>query len=195
VDLYRKMAHVPPLNGRPVKRTLIQNSDGGSTLYIGSRQSDLFARLYDKGVEQAACVPGQWWRLELEIKHERALTVARVLQQSVAQTQQLTSMVARYFADRAGMRIPSYDGAAVCNGGPHVTSSAKQLQWLSRGVRPTVKRLLDRQEMARVVDALFPLQSDRQELYRHLTQRGDYGGSERGAGAGHIRLPAERAAS
>jgi DNA relaxase NicK len=194
VDLYRKMAHVPPLNGRPVKRTLIQNSDGGSTLYIGSRQSDLFARLYDKGVEQAACVPGQWWRLELEIKHERALTVARTLHFAVAHTQQLTSIVAGYFLDRTGMRIPSYDVSAVCNGEPRVTTADQKVLWLSRGVRPTVRWLLDRQETARVLDALFPLQSDREELYRHLTQRGDHERSQRGASAGHIRLPAERAA-
>lgn len=41
--------------------------DGGDTIYIGSRQSERFVRLYDKAAEMN--LPGQdWKRLELELK-------------------------------------------------------------------------------------------------------------------------------
>lgn len=153
-DLYENVHRLPPLNGRPVKSTLIQNSDGGSTLYIGSRQSDLFARAYDKGVEQATHGPGRWYRFELEVKGDRALTVARTLHSAVAYPPQLLSMVARYFEERAGIRLPYKSSVAVCNGEPHHTSIDQQLHWLSSQVRPTVKRLLERNMRREVLEAL-----------------------------------------
>lgn len=52
------------------KSNLIVGVDGGETLYIGSRQSDKFLRIYNKAAEQA--VPGDWIRVELEIKGDMA---------------------------------------------------------------------------------------------------------------------------
>lgn len=49
----------------------------GHTLYLGSRESDVFLRVYEKGLEQN--VSFDWVRWELEIKHEKADVVARQL--------------------------------------------------------------------------------------------------------------------
>lgn len=55
--------------------------EAGRTLYCGSRQSEVFTRLYEKGLEQigkapspehAAAVPRDWQRLELVIKPRKA---------------------------------------------------------------------------------------------------------------------------
>lgn len=49
---------------------LISGSDGGSTCYIGSRQSETFVRIYDKAAQLG--VSGQWTRIELELKASKA---------------------------------------------------------------------------------------------------------------------------
>lgn len=152
--LYKKMQKLPPVNGRPVKSAVILNSDWGNTLYIGSRQSDLFARCYDKGVEQATAAPGKWYRFELEVKGDRSLPVARALQSAVAYPQQLLSMVAHYFMLQAGILIPSIELVPVCNWRQDHTTVDQSLQWLSSQVRPTVQRLLDRGLRSAVLDAL-----------------------------------------
>ena len=55
--------------------TRIQAHSGsatGETLYIGSRTSERYLRIYDKGVEQNSAPSGQWLRIELEVKGKRA---------------------------------------------------------------------------------------------------------------------------
>lgn len=49
---------------------LIVGSDGGATCYIGSRQSEAFVRIYDKGIESGE--GGDWVRVELELKASKA---------------------------------------------------------------------------------------------------------------------------
>lgn len=49
---------------------LITGNDGGSTVYIGSRQSEAFLRIYDKAAEQQQDC--QWVRVELELKASKA---------------------------------------------------------------------------------------------------------------------------
>ena len=68
-------------NGRTTGRARdwerIQGEDGGCTINIGSRQSDKFVRVYDKGVESKT--GADWKRMEIELKHDTAKTIARVL--------------------------------------------------------------------------------------------------------------------
>jgi len=52
-------------------------NDDGITTYCGSRQSERFARLYDKGVESGE--GSDWARLEMELKGDVARGVARHL--------------------------------------------------------------------------------------------------------------------
>lgn len=49
---------------------LITGSVGGSTCYIGSRQSEAFVRIYDKAAQMG--VKGEWTRIELELKASKA---------------------------------------------------------------------------------------------------------------------------
>jgi DNA relaxase NicK len=57
------------------KANLIVGVTGGTTLYIGSRQSDKFLRIYDKAAEQE--IPGDWVRVELEIKGDTAQALGK----------------------------------------------------------------------------------------------------------------------
>lgn len=49
---------------------LITGNDGGSTVYVGSRTSEAFLRIYDKAAQMQ--VGGQWTRIELELKSSKA---------------------------------------------------------------------------------------------------------------------------
>lgn len=55
----------------------IISSGGGQTVYVGSRTSDRFARMYNKGAEQKT--DDDWFRMEIECKGDVAKTLARVL--------------------------------------------------------------------------------------------------------------------
>lgn len=55
----------------------ITSSSGGRTIYVGSRSSDRFARIYDKAAQQG--LDEDWKRLEIECKGDVAKTLARVL--------------------------------------------------------------------------------------------------------------------
>jgi DNA relaxase NicK len=135
------------------------SSDGGSTAYIGSRVSECYARLYDKGVEQKAAEPGRWWRFELELKGVTAKSVAFSLQQTVAPAQQLQSIVADYARSRAALHLPSSKSAAFLKGRLELSTADRQLLWLSRGVRPTVQALVKQLGAAKVIHALGLSQS------------------------------------
>jgi DNA relaxase NicK len=48
----------------------IISQDGGETLYLGSRQSEQYLRIYNKAAQQE--IDGDWVRIELELKGSRA---------------------------------------------------------------------------------------------------------------------------
>jgi hypothetical protein len=59
----------------------IESNDGGFTIYIGSRQSEKFVRIYDKAAESK--LSGKlWYRFEVETKGMVARAVAVSLRQS-----------------------------------------------------------------------------------------------------------------
>ena len=155
--IYAKMIHGPLRNGRPSSSRLIVGSDGGSTAYIGSRQSEFFGRVYDKGIEQKTHSRGQWWRWELEVKGDAAKRVAHTIISSEDEGMAIGSINADWFRSRLGDCYPFSGKLAVRNREQSSTSTDRKLQWLSRQVRPTVIELLGRLESARILEALgFP---------------------------------------
>src|SRR5579875_207273 len=59
--------------------SLITNSDGGSTFYLGRRSSDWFCRIYRKDKESPTEYQRPTWRYELELKRRPAIEAARWL--------------------------------------------------------------------------------------------------------------------
>jgi len=59
----------------------IKSSDGGETLYLGSRTSELFMRIYNKAAEQGNKPenPNDWVRIELECKGSRAAQIGVIV--------------------------------------------------------------------------------------------------------------------
>lgn len=62
------------------RNSISDNSSEGMTVYFGSRTSDVMLRLYDKGKEQK--VDYEWYRWELEIKHDKADMIAQKIIQA-----------------------------------------------------------------------------------------------------------------
>lgn len=86
LELCEKVAHQLP-DGTPRKRPIVTSTVGdwrtegsprGRTFYVGSQQSPVFARLYEKGKQMRGAFPDQaekyspgWVRLELEVKPQK----------------------------------------------------------------------------------------------------------------------------
>src|SRR2546430_2481023 len=67
--------------GRTKKFSQVQGSDGGHTIYGGSRESERFLRIYDKAIEQGDH-EADYKRCELELKGGVARAVGRLLDES-----------------------------------------------------------------------------------------------------------------
>lgn len=122
--------------------SLIVNSKGGETLYVGSRSSDQFGRLYDKSAEQGKSPIGREWRYEVEFKKERAVRALELLQNQRDRRKMYLGLVASYFVAR-GVALPTIEEHT-----PYKIELADpprsvetQLAWLRRQVQPVVSKL------------------------------------------------------
>jgi hypothetical protein len=153
--------------------SLVRDTNGGQTLYVGSRASDQFGRLYDKAREtQSDELNDKLWRYEVEFKGDRAKAVnARLLDRAtipetvrvgVAEmclpacpTPEIIGTVYLWFDSRhvhplfyrTSRRVATEIEA-------RVTSDELSLLWLAHFVRPTVGRLMRRGREEAVYKAL-----------------------------------------
>jgi len=74
---WHQLNTLPPGAHRPRSYNLYLNHPAGQTLYLNSRKSDNFGRLYDKGVETKLAPAGLVWRYECELKRHVALQRSR----------------------------------------------------------------------------------------------------------------------
>lgn len=128
--------------GRPLDRTLLSSRSGGSTCYCGSRRSDVFGRVYDKGVESGTGEAGTMWRWELELKRDVAELTARELALAESLTAIVAEIVHGKFTDW-GVPVPPGPSLPLHMKPPKPRNDAARiLEWLSRAVRPSVRFLL-----------------------------------------------------
>ncbi len=73
--------HLCMLRSWSVQESTGDSARSGYTVYLGSRQSDVLYRFYDKGLEQGGGKSGVWIRAELELKKERSRALALELAQ------------------------------------------------------------------------------------------------------------------
>lgn len=105
----RAGAFVSPAN-RNSWRT-VEGGDGGLTVYLGSRQSERFLRIYDKAAQQKT--GGEWTRFELEVKGERADPTFRSWLEGV-QSRQIVSDFIRFVEEEEGPYNKHNDRRKVC---------------------------------------------------------------------------------
>lgn len=125
--------------------SLIVNNRGGETLYVGSRASDQFGRLYDKGIEDGGRVPGERWRYEVEFKGARAVQALARLTSTADRRTMYVALVQSFFLSR-NVALPSMQRGLEIELPVAVEHKSidRQLAWLRRQVAPVVARLLDK---------------------------------------------------
>lgn len=127
--------------GAPLTRTLLNSQAGGATCYLGSRSSDVYGRVYDKGVESGQAPAGKLWRWEVEMKRDVATLTACEL---VAVECAAIAAAGRcsWQMSEWGTPLPlSLPAAPIFRPQTREPDSARILRWLSQGVRPSVEYL------------------------------------------------------
>lgn len=131
--------------------TFLRNNQGGQTLYIGSRSSDQFGRLYDKACQLKPMQPaGTIWRYEVEFKHDRAELVLKGLIASESGHRFPDSIVPTvwdWYEERGiapifgrNTTVPALPTQLQAT----VSTDQMQLDWLRRQVSPAVRRLVSK---------------------------------------------------
>lgn len=140
--LYYDFLDVP--NKAIPKRALIRNSAGGQTFYLGSRTSESFGRVYDKGVEEKSSEPGFRWRYEVEYKKPRSDAISRALGAAREKnSHSIISTVHNWFTARGAFPLFRSGGAGLqTETETRIRTPEKKILWLRSQVRPTVQYLL-----------------------------------------------------
>lgn len=150
------------------KYTLFENTHGGKTLYVGSRHSQAYGRLYDKGNESGQEENQKLWRFEVEIKKPLSSVVAERLAKVSGQDRQkfIANYIGNWFADRMVT-----DAEYIINGEfkPLVvqvrqTTVDRKLGWLRTQVAPTVGMLIDNGLGRQVARSLFTSREQLEQL-------------------------------
>ena len=158
--LLRAARGFSPPTGRPRKVGLRREWPQGMTLYLGSRQSAVYMRIYDKGAESgddyyAGCV-----RIEAELKKGASAFMAAYLLRSPDREQAVCVRLSQLLAGSGGgsqllndtryqLILTDLQRSPRC-----LSDIATSLSWLTTQVSPTVKRLIDAGEKEKVLEAL-----------------------------------------
>lgn len=143
-----------PRGGRPLNREIRQTNAGGVTCYLGSRQSDLFGRIYDKGVEEGSDPPGTRWRFELELHRGVATWTAHELAM-LDDTDAAAAQHVSYQMGQWGVILPTGPLSSLpLKSVIRKSDRARQLAWLRDGVAPSIQRLLSTGPAREVYEAL-----------------------------------------
>lgn len=149
---------------RERKTSKVVNSDGGMTLYVGSRSSDNMMRIYNKEIESGDSEYKGIIRYELELKGRRSQKAWRTIRDIVhgddasrksGLASRLISTVHAHLAPY-GIDLPIVDhGEAIPLAvSKRHTDNEISLEWLRSQVRPTIKRLVKTGMMPEVIEAL-----------------------------------------
>lgn len=126
--------------------SLFVGPKGGDTLYVGSRHSQQYGRLYDKGVQSFSEPPGVKWRAEVEYKKPLAGLMALELinEDSEQRREAIIDTVLHWFFDRGIDVEPSYArGHAIqISVEQRITTKDRKLAWLRSQVSPTIQTLV-----------------------------------------------------
>lgn len=148
-------AHKSP-KSRPPQVTLIEKRHRAQTVYIGSRSSDIFFRIYDKFEESGKEEYRGSVRFELELKGRMAKQCWRAVVDHRVNLRQLLEMVIAMLAER-GVTVPddSLDNQDIIHLRPVPSSLQNTVGWLGRQVAPTVAKLVSEWGFFTAFNALF----------------------------------------
>lgn len=125
------------------KYALVRSQNDGETLYVGSRKSDTFGRLYDRGVKSRSHDSGKLWRWEVEYKQAKAGAVWSGLTGGAKSSTMAAGLVSEWFSKR-GVVPPATTETYVLDPVEYekFPTVENKLEWLRQQVRPSVERLI-----------------------------------------------------
>jgi len=131
-----------------------ESIDGGITVYIGSRESDKFARLYDKGVESKTGT--DWKRLEIELKGDVAKQYGRMV------AMQPESSIATFAWSTASKMLmtnvgnyPVYGTKSELISMPKIEKTTDTERWIHTQIIPMLQRYIEAHPESSVYDELI----------------------------------------
>lgn len=143
---------------------LITGNDGGATMYVGSRVSDKFARLYDKGIQSK--IGGDWKRLEVEMKGDVAKEFARVVAMNKHDTiGSFTWAIASkmFFTDTGNYPVLGTHSTALSM--PKIEKKTDTEKWLYNQIIPILEKYIanhpDSQVYDEIIQALIRAKGDK----------------------------------
>lgn len=135
--------------GRKRAVTYISGKDGLDTVYVGSRQSELFVRLY---IKECSLPVSRAIRFEVELKAGKADTFFRRWLSETIEMDGFLLYEWGKFPERAREMLPSIGSvlaggeAQKLAGVSRVVESSGTMKWFIRSVVPAVRRLLNSHE-------------------------------------------------
>jgi len=146
--------------------SVLKCSNGTATMYLGRRQSERFARVYDKGAESShddyqGCV-----RWEVELKGALCLPALRAIAASRRPMFTMASIVVTHFRERGCSLPESWATDRALSAPRKRTDTERQLSWLESQVRPTVEHLISQGR----IDQVFRALGLRSEIARGTTR-------------------------
>lgn len=151
--------HVKPSVSPARVARYVEDKRSGDTLYLGSRLSEKFGRLYDKGVEEKSSAPGRIIRYEVELKGGMAQGIGQILVNSGMclgeEEVSISSFVHDFFSQRQVKPLfKRGDGKLDFKVGRPSKSDEKTLEWIQKTVSPCIWRLISKGYAQNVSDAL-----------------------------------------
>lgn len=135
----------------------------GDTVYLGTRKSRVFARIYDKHRESLGNWPVGAWRYEIEAHNEAARHYLTEVRKVGKQNQACVDLVHQWFAGR-GIEVPFQAGDSVDSSIPAKKtdkSDTAWLRWLRQQVEPSIQKHIDRVGIDAILEALPSLRDVR----------------------------------
>lgn len=138
-------------SGTARKFAQIHSLNGGNTIYVGSRQSEKFIRIYDKAAQEG--LPGQLWiRFELETKGMVARALATLLIEQETWTGAFDTM-ARHMVNLPHLSdyAAFFAAGVVPIGIPKLEKQTDREAWIEKQVIPAVvKHFIEHRSSASV---------------------------------------------
>lgn len=123
---------------------LYTNNKGGQTIYVGSRQSDSYICIYQKGAQTGEDIYQNCWRVECRYKNRYAAMLQEKLKRQTRTLSQAAYAVVLSHAERAGIDLaldPRPSLSIEPPRGAVKSDVLATLQWLEKSVRPAINRL------------------------------------------------------
>ncbi len=137
------------------KYAMISSASGGDTLYIGSRESEGYGRVYDKWMESKRSPQFlNAWRFEVEFKGELAQRVAGDLMRARDREDYIVSRVSQWLGDRLILCPWTVANSVERVKVARPAKKMSELEYLRTKVRGTVARLVKNGQLMDVLEAL-----------------------------------------